>query len=267
MYIRVRIDNAPLLQLRGKMDSINRLPPHRAFRDMKKKWLRRLMEFTQRLFLRNSSGGGDWAPLALSTVLSRRSAKGGTVGQQASKLGARMSELAEKRRQAVLKLESIPKGTKRALRRRVNAHAAVFKLEGQLKGVAKRRGTLIDSAVANTKILQDTRTLFASLTLKANGNVSEEIVKGVQYGIRGGTSKRRDSKGVVVAVDKPLKRRDGKKRSPPSIGHIAKWHHVGAGRLPVRQIIVQPDRQTVGQMNDDLRRAVNTIIAEAKTAR
>lgn len=98
----------------------------------------------------------------------------------------------------------------------------------------------IDSGQAQAAILRDTGVLFAALNprfLDAPGFISEEIPFGVRVGY-GGPS-RHDTEGGAA-----------------TIADIAGFHQTGAGRLPVRKIIVPPDQATIEAMKQDLLRAM-----------
>ena len=117
--------------------------------------------FVRRRYDRYSKGGGDWAPLAESTIRGRRKAargRGGKGGGSAGGRGARSS------------LGRVTRG-KRA---------------GALRGISGRAVT----------ILRDTGTLFNATTIGAVGNKFERVPYGVVYGFSDAPRKAR--KGAVT---------------------------------------------------------------------
>jgi len=67
--------------------------------------------------------------------------------------------------------------------------------------------------------------LFGTLTIGAEGNVSERAGPTISFGI-GGSAKHQDSKGSV--------------RHAVTLGQLAAYHQAGGGHLPQRQILVKP---------------------------
>lgn len=87
-------------------------------------------------------------------------------------------------------------------------------------------------------ILRDTNTLYTALTPSLSpppGSVNKKIEYGVEVGYEGSDSHPHG----------------------PTIAQLAYWHQTGAGNLPVREIIVPPDRSTVRGMVDDMQRAID----------
>lgn len=93
----------------------------------------------------------------------------------------------------------------------------------------------------DAKILRDTGVLLNALSIGAPGNLykSEKI-------------------GIRVGFDKSQKRPDG----GVSIGNLAEWHNLGAGNLPARPILVEPNKQTTDGMLRDAEKAVKILIAK-----
>jgi hypothetical protein len=77
--VSVEVNVRPLLKVEGDFSSIVRVPSHPAIEDMFTQWADRYSAFVRRRFNQYSRGGGDWAPLALSTVQRRRRGKRGSV--------------------------------------------------------------------------------------------------------------------------------------------------------------------------------------------
>ncbi len=87
-------------------------------------------------------------------------------------------------------------------------------------------------------ILRDTGTLFSALDLQFTqkpGQLQQDIPFGVRVGYGGPA---RHPKGGATVAD------------------IANFHQTGAGRLPVRKIIVDPDEHTITLMAGDMERAL-----------
>ena len=92
-------------------------------------------------------------------------------------------------------------------------------------------------------ILRDTGSLFNALEPQAIGKPGA-LQQRIPYGIRvgfGGPAKPRAMRG---------------KKSKATIAEIASYHQKGSGRLPKREIIVDPPRQVTERMADDMERAL-----------
>lgn len=95
-------------------------------------------------------------------------------------------------------------------------------------------------------ILRDTNTLFAALSPAfsgAPGALQQKIPFGIRVGFGG----------------------PGGHPGGPSVTEIARWHHEGAGFLPVREIIVTPPQRVVTAMRVDAERAVAKTIKDNKS--
>lgn len=90
-------------------------------------------------------------------------------------------------------------------------------------------------------ILRDTGTLFTALTpiFKGSPGALQEYIKG----------------GIRVGFGGPSRHPGGR----ATVADIASFHQTGAGYLPVRKIIVEPPRRVVGQMVDDMVRALRKL--------
>jgi hypothetical protein len=90
-------------------------------------------------------------------------------------------------------------------------------------------------------ILQDTRTIFNALDpdTKQAGSLEQVLRDGVRVGY-GGSAKH--------------------PKAPMTIARLTEIHHRGLGHNPKREIIVEPDQQTVRRMCDDLTRGLNRIV-------
>lgn len=91
------------------------------------------------------------------------------------------------------------------------------------------------------QILRDTGTLLGALSIGKPGNLYKH-----------------ENIGIRVGFDMGQKRSD----SGVSVGQLAAWHSTGAGKLPARPILVEPDVQTRSGMMGDAERAVQTMMAK-----
>lgn len=89
----------------------------------------------------------------------------------------------------------------------------------------------------------DTGTLVGALAVGGPGSLFDVFREGVRVGFSGS---RRHPKGKA------------------SIADIAHFHNVGAGDLPKREILVEPDNITISGMHDDATRAVRKMMAAAE---
>lgn len=104
------------------------------------------------------------------------------------------------------------------------------------KGHASRKSG--GSAARVFAILRDTGTLFAALTpafTKKPGQLQEDIPFGVRVGF-GGPAKH--------------------PKCNATISDIARFHQMGVGKLPVREIVVPPDDQLKARMAQDMEAAL-----------
>lgn len=195
--IKVNVNIKPLLKLEGDFKSIRRVPSHPAIEDMFTQWAARYSAAMIRRFNTFSRGGGDWRPLAQSTLAKRRS--GGQANFRKDR-GARSQR--------------------------------------SFAAFDTRRGMLVQADKAYS-ILKDTGALFGALTIGARGNLTQRGRGTITFGIEGGLS----GKGTTI-------------------GQIARYHQSGGGRLPKREILVQPSPSTVRAMATDSRRAAERIVKE-----
>jgi len=93
-------------------------------------------------------------------------------------------------------------------------------------------------------ILRDTGTLYNALSPNFTGKpgaIEERIPYGIKVGY-GGPARHTSNYGGVA-----------------TIADIASFHQVGAGYLPKREIIVQPNEHVLGLMADDMNRAIDKL--------
>lgn len=109
---------------------------------------RRYEAFTRRRFNQYSRGGGDWAPLSISTIRARNARLANVPRRRAKQTNAGFSSLARSRGRGGAALVAAPGG-------------------------------------ARVSILRDTGTLFTALTIGATGNDTRDIPNGITYGLGG----------------------------------------------------------------------------------
>jgi hypothetical protein len=223
--IRVQIKtNGGMAEIRRAMDSLRSETPAPEIQAWQTQTLSRVETYIRRRFNLFSRGGGNWPPLALSTIRARR----GAPTKQQSELRSRGKD----RRGRDIAL-TVARDT--------------------------RRGGGIVDAGRQAQILADTGVLRNALTLNQTGNVSARIKGGVRYAIGGGamhggkaprpsTRKRSVPAGAITTT---------------TIGQLAQWHDEGAGRLPQRKILVPPDTATTARITNDLNRNLRKMIARA----
>ncbi len=198
-------------------------------------WGVRYRSFLQRRFLAFSRGGGDWPPLAASTIRARRSTAK-TKLQRAKK----------SYRSAAARLEKSLKSLRRSGSQAANVRAEKAQRNFREKERAMLAATRDRKQQVETgegiAILRDTGLLFMALTpelVGAEGQYQLDVEDGVMVGFGG-----------------PGTYPDGK----ATIADIASFHQAGGGRLPQRRIVVPPDEQTVAAMQEDMRRAIRRLL-------
>jgi hypothetical protein len=111
--------------------------------------------------------------------------------------------------------------------------------------VKRRRKGRRGSNAPRASILWNTGTLVGGLTPRfvgAPGQLQEDIPFGVRVGY--GPDPHPGSNGRVTVKD------------------LAQWHQTGAGNLPERPIIVDPDRRTVQMMADEMEDAIRRSLRQ-----
>lgn len=209
---RVTIRTPGLDRTQQALAGMNRVPPPPAVARMYDQWAKRYEVFVRRRFNAYSRGGGDWPALALSTVRARRAAGRGSLGAAGS---------------------------------------------NDRSSLARKAGRLVDAGRTVT-ILKDTGALFNALTIAAPGNIKTFIPNGVRFGIGGPAIHPRKAqqqrlRREINKVRRSLgaSGRKGGKVSTLTIGRLAAIHDQGEGHNPRRQIIAQPDQQTIAGMARD----------------
>jgi hypothetical protein len=109
-----------------------------------------------------------------------------------------------------------------------------------IRNVRFKAGTSVSLGMA-PRILRDTGTLFRALNptfTNRPGAIEKDIPFGVRIGF-GGPDKHSGGKATIVG--------------------IAMAHQTGAGRLPVRKIIVAPPAHVIEQMRSVMQRALDRL--------
>lgn len=132
-------------------------------RAMFRQWGVRYLAFTRRRFVAYSRGGGDWKPLAPSTILARRAKGGGTRSAQRAKL----------RRQ----------------RKRSRDAGRIAAITARIQAVESGAGV---------SILRDTGTLLAALSPGAPGNLFRFVSRGVVVGFE--NSRHPSGKATIAQI-------------------------------------------------------------------
>lgn len=247
LNITVTLESSGLDAITAGLAQSQGSSPPGPIRDMYTQWGRRAQGFNEERFDRFSIGGGDWAPLALSTIRARRKA---SVSAKAGKFNAKFGGSG-----------AFGRGARSSLARDT------------------QRGGHLVSAGRTVSILKDTGTLRAALKIGAPGSTFELIPAGMTYGVAGNAPHPPKQGGgasgavsaaaaLLVRSGKPVgrsipksKRSGGGVRSAPTIGQIAGFHQEGAGRLPKREVIVVPDQTTVDAMAGD---AISAVLKLAR---
>lgn len=190
------------------------------FGDLLTQWGREISAYERRRFDRFSKGGGNWKPLALSTVR-RRAAAGkpsktnpfAAFGGKKDGTGARSS----------------------------------------LARDTKRGGKLV-SAGRTVSVLRDTGTLMGALDIGKPGNAYRRIRGGVEFGIEGGPAAPKPFNFQKITKTKAGKSKRGKKARDHksgnvTIGQVAAFHQSGGKHLPQRKVVDVPDQATLNRMS------------------
>lgn len=201
-----------------------------------KQWGAIYRSFIKERFDIFSRGGGDWPPLAQSTMLARR----GPAGSKKSKVDARKK--AGQLRKRINKLTKRLSSMKPAKRgKTIKAANTRKRIVEQIKRAKESFKKNKDMSKRKFAILRDTGTLFAALSpvfVNKPGSIEETIPYGINVGYGGNSS---HPKGKATVAD------------------IANFHQIGAGHLPVRKIIVSPPAPVIEAMTTVMQRAVDTL--------
>ncbi|HQU42143.1 MAG TPA: hypothetical protein PK867_05000 [Pirellulales bacterium] len=256
----VRVNLAPLIRFGEAIDRDLRQGGNGPIRAALKQWAAIYRGFLQERFdrLSKSGGGGEWAPLARSTILRRLAGRGkkGTRGQQLTKLRRQHETL----RQKISVLDDRISGVKRTKGRVTTArldelHDRLFRakraaLEAKKAALQERASESVSGMQAiesgsGISILRDTGLLFNALAQQfvgAPGAIENKIPSGIRVGYGG-----------------PGRHPDG----TATIADIASFHQEGGPHLPQRKLIVPPDDRTTKKMVDVMQTAIDKIATSA----
>ena len=238
-----------------------------------KKWPALMRAFWKERFDRLSQGGGgEWPPLARSTILARRTGKG--KGKKVAELkrgvkggheflvatGEMVAVKTHRqliryhrdkavqneqiRNQLEAKLTMLKAGSKAhtATLRQIERHAVKTR-KNNIAGLKAKQSAIkaeLGEAGSGISILRDTGTLFNALypTLHP-GAIEEKIPGGVRCGFGG--NEPHPGRGAVT------------------IFQLAEIHQLGLGHVPARPIIVDPDSSTLSQMVAVAQKAIDDL--------
>jgi len=143
-------------------------------------------------------------------------------------------------KETILRRRAAKGGTRRQERDRLRALAN--KTDNLKREKALRQKARSMATMAGISILRDTGALFAALTIGTQGNYLRRFRGGIRYGF------------ANVKVGK----------RGPSLSQLAAWHDAGAGHLPQRRILVDPDKQVIDGMRSDARTAIGAMLNRIK---
>jgi hypothetical protein len=250
----VKIDFRGLDQYQAALKRDLRESGNGPIRQAMHQWAVRYRSFLQERFDRFSKGGGDWAPLAVMTILRRRAGRGksGTRGKAVKALARRQRGMDAQQVRLYQQIDRLATQRRKATTtgKREAVEAKILKAQARMDVIDSKHRSLGSKikalySMAGVSILRNLGLLFAALSpefIRKPGQLQEDIPFGVRVGY-GGPGKYPGSKA--------------------SIADIASFHQEGRGRLPVRKIIVPPDDQTMQKMADDMRRAIDRIIRDS----
>jgi len=244
--VRVKLNDKPFAKLKQALRNIDSEPELvEAFAQ----WQNIYRAFSRRRFVQYSRGGGDWKPLAQSTIDRRR---GGTLRSKTKKKKPTKKKAAKRKKakkakrpqkrtikrflkNTVSKTRKAKKATARAAKTAVKKYKAHKRQRGKVAREKKARLRVSHA------ILRDTGAMFATF--------QPEIVKPV--GILDTNAKL----GLVV-------RFGGRgKQGKVNLDDLMYWHHTGAGRrLPARKLLVGPDQATADRMARTMERAFQKVL-------
>lgn len=237
--ITVKIQDARLLkalgEIRGNLEGENRSGPIGiCFRQ----WSALYFGLQKRRFDTLSRGGtsydgAHWEPLAESTILSRRSGKGGTRATRITKINSQIRNLQQR---VGTKIRRLPK-----IRSEERREALITRIAVDTGNIKKRRAEAQRlSSMAGITMLRDTGTLFAVLDPGVNppGKLDEAIRGGIKVGYGGS--------GLHPGTSL-------------TVGDLAEIHHYGTKTMPARKVLAPPDDTTLQRMSDLLYGAVRKV--------
>lgn len=255
----VRVNLAPLLRFGDAVARDLRGGGNGPIRAALKQWAAIYRAFLQERFdrLSKSGGGGEWAPLARSTIMRRRTGKSvgrfkkdgkpATQGQRIRFLEDRTKRSAAgltQKADRITDLRKQGKAATKAFRAAVERFAkAEAKTLKQASSAKKESQSILASGTVS--ILRDTGLLFNAVNPAFSGKpgqLQEDIPFGVRVGFGG-----------------PGRHPDG----TATIADIASFHQEGGPHLPQRKIVVPPDDSTTRKMADVMQRAMDKMAGGA----
>ena len=163
--------------------------------------------------LSKGGGGGEWPPLALSTVLGRRPFAKGKSTKPISTARKNLRALAR----------MVASGQK------WDAGA-----DAEFQAASGKRSA--------ASILWDTGQLFTALNIGAAGNITQRRGPAMAFGITGSDMHeppKVDAAGKLRSARRKTTARQAM-HSAVTIGQLAAYHQAGGGHLPQRKILVSP---------------------------
>lgn len=226
----VRVDLAPLLRFRDGLQKElaaaggDDNPVRRALRQ----WAAIYRSFLRERFDAFSRGGGDWPPLAESTILARRARGGGTRRRKRAKARETIRRAKQSHKRAAIRLSGLESRGKGASEQADRARAQIGRAA---RRIAKARAAAeAQASMAGVSILRDKGLLFNATAPEftgAPGQFQEDTPYGVRVGFGG-----------------PARHPDG----TATIADIASFHQQGEPKLPQRRIVVEPDDAALRRM-------------------
>jgi hypothetical protein len=285
LHITVAVDLAKLQRFEKDIDNGLMSRVDNPIAKALKQWGVRYRSFIQERFDKYSKGGGDWPPLKPETIARRRGVKsklkkfGKFVdrgkGKRRSflsrnariidkdvrrvaggKRGFRTRILRQKQKRLQAKLETGKGNRKNAIKQLQKIKQQLMKLQSKKignvnkgknrlrrQGIAGKNAKIL--ATVKVAILRDLGLLFAALSPTFSGKPGQ-LENRIPYGIEiGYGGSHRHGNGRATIAD------------------IASYHNVGSGRLPRRQIIVEPPSNVLVAMASDMERALDKMSRDA----
>ncbi len=127
----------------------------------------------------------------------------------------------------------------------VNKNGQIRRISGGGKRGVRALRKALASGGGQVAILRDTGTLFGALdpVFSSSPGAREQLIRN----------------GIEVGFGGPAKHPKGK----ATIADIASFHQFGSGNLPQREILVDPDTQTMSGMSNDADRAMAALIVDS----
>lgn len=206
--------------------------------------------FARERFDAYSRGGGNWPPLADSTIRSRlyRKHRAADKRRREKQLAAHYErEHKFKQRTANAQGSKAGREWSRKEAQKFNEHEKSAKRRNRLRQGARRSKRFVNAIQPGRfSILRDTGRLFNALNASAtaaDGAITVGIPGGVRVGIGGPARHGQDN---------------------ATIGEIAHYHQRGGVNLPARPIIVPPPQSVRREMSNALRKGISRAMQESR---